>query len=180
MLDRVSQALTVELPEAETMDEYIDSMLSKVRPWSEDLREEHFFLNKPWLEFRDDLKFHQAILHFFHVGGEYIRSVDGNYTTGEWRHLEGTNKMMLSMGGQNQLFDLAFLDNQFFILDKHGDQHRLGEPKYFVMLHEPVGKRLEWRDAMELLFNKYRNSSGFYITLGAIVLLIIILLVVMY
>ncbi len=180
MLDRFSQALTVELPVAETMDEYIDSMLSKVRPWSEDLREEQFYLNKPWLEFRDDLTFHEAILHFFNEGGEYIRSIDGNFSMGEWRHMEGSNKLLISIEGENELYDLAFLDNQFFILDKHGDQHRLGEDKYFVMLYEPIGKRLEWRDAMELLFNKYRNSNGFYITLGAIVLLIIIMLVVLY
>jgi len=58
--------------------------------------------------------------------------------------------------------DLAYLDEYFFILRKHGDQTRKGNAKFFVMALEQVASNLEWRDAMELLFNKYRGNSSFY------------------
>ncbi len=181
LLERVVKPFEVKLPQAETMDGYIDTfILPRVRYFSEDLREEHFFLNTPWLEFRDDEKFHQAILHFFHEGGSYLRCVDGNCKGGKWRYLDGQNKMLIDHGKGSELYDLAFLDREFFILDKHGDQTRLGERKYFVMIAERTGKRLEWHDAMEYLYNKYRNNNTFFFTLGAIVVVILLLFLIFY
>lgn len=161
------------------MDRYLDQIIPIVRPWSEDLREEGFYTERAWLEIRDDVHFHKAILHFFNEGGEYLRSVDGNVSHGSWRYLERSNKLLIEHSGGNELFDLAFLDSQFFILDKHGDQEKLGQRKYTVFIFEPLGKRLEWRDAMELLFNNYRSNNNYYITLGLIILLIIAIIVIL-
>jgi hypothetical protein len=174
-LDKVSRSLSSEMPEGENMDQYLDIILKAVRGLGEDLREQKFYLNKPWLEVRDDEAFHDAILHFFNEDNEYLRSVNGDVASGSWRYLDSSNKLLVSLGDDHELYDLAFLDPEFFILTKHGDQQRFKKAKYFVMLFEPVGRRLEWRDAMEKLFNKYRNSNTFYITLALIVLFIIIL-----
>ncbi|MCB0552349.1 MAG: hypothetical protein KDD02_02270 [Phaeodactylibacter sp.] len=174
-LDKVASSLSVEMPHNETMDEYLDVILKAARPLSEDLREHKFYMNKPWLEFRDDEHFHDAVLHFFNEDHEYLRSINGDVEQGSWRYLESSNKMLISLGDESELYDLAFLDPEFFILSKHGDQQRLKKAKYFVMLFEPVGRRLEWRDAMEKLFNKYRNNNSFYLTLVVVVLLIIVL-----
>jgi hypothetical protein len=158
------------------MDQYLDEqILPRIRQHSEDLREDKFFLNTPWLEFRDDENFHEAILHFFHEDGEYLRCVDGNCKSGKWRYLDGVNKMLIDFEKTSQLYDLAFLDNDFFILDKHGDQTRLKERKYYVMVNEKVGKKLEWRDVMELLYNRYQNSLTFFLTLIFIVVAILIM-----
>jgi hypothetical protein len=179
LLDKVARTLNVELPYAETMDGYIDQIIGYIRPLGEDLREEHFYLEKPWLEIRDDVNFHRTILHFFNPGGEYLRSVDGDVSGGSWRYLEGANKFLIEHGGGAELFDLAYLDRDFFILDKHGDQERRGHRKYTVMIWEPVGKRLEWRDAMELLFNKYRNNNSYYITIALIILVLVAIMLVL-
>ncbi|HMQ49384.1 MAG TPA: hypothetical protein PKA00_18045 [Saprospiraceae bacterium] len=175
LLDRVSKSLSVELPEQDSLDDYLDEILKAVRPLSEDLREQKFYLNKSWLELRDDEHFHDAVLHFFHEGGEYLHSVNGDVSSGSWRFLDSSNKLMIN----DELFDLAFLDPEFFILSKHGDQQRLKKAKYFVLVFEPIGRKLEWRDAMEKLFNKYRNSNSFYITLAIIILLIIAIVALM-
>ncbi len=176
-LDKVTSSLRVEMPRNETMDEYLDEILRVARPLSEDLREVKFYLNKPWLEFRDDEHFHDAVLHYFNDEGEYLRSVNGDVEHGTWRYLEPSNKMLINLGDDSELFDLAFLDPEFFILAKHGDQRRLKKAKYMVMLFEPVGRRLEWRDAMEKLFDKYRNNNTFYLILALVVLLIITVVV---
>jgi hypothetical protein len=178
-LDKVSRSLSVEMPHNENMDEYLDTILKAVRALGEDLREQKFYVNKPWLEFRDDEHFHDAILHFFNEENEYLRSINGDVKEGTWRYLNTSNKLLITMGDESELFDLAFLDPEFFILSKHGDQQRFKKAKYFVMLFEPVGRRLEWRDAMEKLFNKYRNSNSFYITLAVIVLFIVLLVVLL-
>lgn len=157
------------------MDDYLDQLLPSIRAIGEDLREEHFYLNKAWLEFRDDEKFHDAVLHFFHDGGEYLKSVNGDVSKGNWRYLESSNKLMI----EKELFDLAYLDPEFFILTKHGDQKRLNRRKYFVMVFEPVGKRLEWREVIEKLYNKFRGSNNFYYFLAVMIVLIVILLVVL-
>lgn len=79
ILDNIARVFEVELPRSDSLDTYIDDyILPKVRPFSEDLREEEFFLNTPWLEFQDDENFHEAVLHFFHEGGSYLRCIDGD------------------------------------------------------------------------------------------------------
>ncbi|MCB9287942.1 MAG: hypothetical protein H6560_11545 [Lewinellaceae bacterium] len=178
-LEKVSQALSTELPYNESMDDYLDEILPSVRAIGEDLREEHFYVNKGWLEFRDDEKFHDTILHFFNDGGEYLRSVNGDIKSGSWRFLEKTNKMMISLGSESELFDLAYMDAEFFILSKHGDQKRLKKRKYFVMAFEPIGKKLEWRNLVEKLYNKYRNSNNYYYFLAIMIVLIVILVVIL-
>lgn len=178
-LAKVNQSLSEPVPDHETMDENLRAILKVVRPLSEDLREEHFYLNKPWLEFRDDENFHEAILHFFNEENEYLRSINGDVAAGEWRYLEKSNKLLISIGDESELYDLAFLDSEFFILSKHGNNQKLGRPNYLVMLHERLGRNLVWREAMEKLFNKYRNNNSFLITITLIVLALIALIVLL-
>lgn len=174
-LTRINESLSKPAPTEATLDLTLKKILPAVGPWSEDLREDKFYLNKPWLEFRDDDNFHAVILHFFNEDNEYLRSVDGDVSSGTWRYLEKSNKLLLS--GRNkaeaELFDLAFLDNDFFILAKHGDQQRHQSPDYFVMIHEPLGKKLVWSEAMEVLASKADNSVTFYVMVTIIILLLI-------
>jgi len=172
-LAKVNQSLRESAPERDTMDDSLNEILKLVRPLGEDLREEQFYLNRPWLEFRDDESFHDAILHFFNEEGEYLRSTNGNVSEGEWRYLESSNKLMITLGEVSELYDLAFLDPEFFILSKHGNNVKLGRSEYFVMLNERVGRKLEWNDAMAKLFNKYRNNNSWLITITVIILLLI-------
>lgn len=182
LIDKLARTFNVELPVRANMTEYLNVILPEIRQWSEDLREEEFWLERGWMEMRDQDDFHEAVLHFFNQKGEYMQSVDGNVSKGKWRYIEASNKLLLERGGGNtgksELFDLAYLDEYFFILRKHGDQTRKGNAKYFVMAYEPIAASLEWRDAMELLFNKYRESSSFYKNVLIVVAIIAFLAVV--
>ncbi|MEL7123239.1 MAG: hypothetical protein AAFO07_27570, partial [Bacteroidota bacterium] len=77
---------------------------------------------------------------------------------------------------QQQLIGI-FQDDHFFILDKHGDQKKLGNNKYMVMAYEPIANGIEWRDAMEYLFNKYRNNANTFIAVVLVVMLVIAIFV---
>ena len=172
----ISRALSPELPkDLGDMNAYLDFILPKVIPYGEDLRETHFWQNKRWREVRPDEGFHEALLHIFGSKGEYMLSIDGNLETGSWAQLGAENALILQMGVRKELFDLRFLNREFLILTKHGDQARKGLPRYFVLVHEPLARRLDWRNLMEKLFNIWRENSlsiwawiGFLFVLGLI------------
>lgn len=151
------------MPEAlQSMDEYLGWILPRVTPWSEDLRESAFFLNTRWLEITDQDDQQEALLHIFLEDGRYLYSIDGNIIEGQWMVLEGSNTFICEQGNKSkELFDLAFLNRDFFILKKHGDQARRNKPGYLVLGREPAVSRLTWRESMELLLNVWRNSPSY-------------------
>ncbi len=168
--DTVNKELELELPEFERFDDHLDYVLGQVYKWSEDLYEEDFYVAKRWLEVREENNFYESVLHIFNPNGEYMISIDGNIQKGAWRFLAENNTFITEILGKNELYDLAFLNQDFFILMKHGDQHRKGQRKYFVMGREGVVAGLTWREVVEMLFNLYRDNSRFLLLiLGAVV-----------
>jgi len=181
-LNDIFKALDPELPkDLATMDQHLDFILPRVIPLGEDLREEKFWIGRRWKEMREDEGFHEAILHIFNPGGEYLLSLDGNVVKGGWKKLENYNTLLMEISGRSELFDLRFLNGDFMILGKHGDQARKGARKYFCLMHEPAtkagGRELDWRNAMEKLFNIARTGS---VGLGYWVAFIIILAIFLY
>ena len=181
LLDKLFRSFSVELPVHDTMDQYLDEIIPLVRPWGEDLREEEFYLDTRWLEIRDSDDFHESILHIFRADEEYLQSIDGNIYKGAWRRLPKSNTLIIDQMAdgeaiKSELYDLAFMNSDFFILKKHGNQSRIGKRKYFIMGREKLVRGLEWRDVMELLFNRYRNNSQFIIlvTFGVILIALFI------
>ncbi|TNE50721.1 MAG: hypothetical protein EP344_17170 [Bacteroidetes bacterium] len=165
LFNDVSRALSPELPrDLGTMDQHLDFILPKIIPYGEDLREEKFWIAKRWKEVRDDEGFHEAILHIFNTGGEYLLSLDGNLVKGTWRQLGEENSLIIEIAGKSELFDLRFMNADFIVLTKHGDQGRKGQRRYFCLIHERVsrsrtGQDLDWRNIMEKLFNIWRDNS---------------------
>ncbi len=178
VLDSISRTFNVELPKFQEIDEYLDFIIPNIKPFSDDLREEDRFLGTRWLEISDDDDFHETILHIFNEGGEYLYIIEGEVAAGSWRILEASNSFILEKpGGGEELYDLAFLNREFFILKKHGDQKRRGRKKYFIIGKESSVGRLEWRDTMEKLFNIYRFNSLFVLFLVVFGVLIVLFLV---
>jgi hypothetical protein len=168
--DTVNRELELELPEFERFDEHLDYVLGQIYKWSEDLYEEEHYVAKRWLEVREENNFYESVLHIFNPNGEYMISIDGNIQKGAWRFLAENNTFITEILGKNELYDLAFLNQDFFILMKHGDQHRKGQRKYFVMGREGVVAGLTWREVVEMLFNLYRDNSQFMrLIFGAVV-----------
>lgn len=203
-LEKIGDEFEIELPQKQSLDDYLDELLPQIRQFSEDLREmENFVIagGKPWQEIRDDPGFQEIVLHFFNEGGEYLQSVDGNVSRGRWRLLDATNKIIIEQGGggggnkgggnkgggnrggsgnpsKSELFELGFLNKHFFILKKHGDQFNKRKRRYLMLGFEGTVRRLKWKDCVELLFEEYRGQWGSfnYMVIIAIVLVIIVAL----
>jgi hypothetical protein len=165
----IGRVISPELPrDLGTFDQHLDFILPKIVQYSEDIREGEHWLGKRWREVRDDEGFHEVLLHIFNPGGEYLISIDGNLMKGSWKPLQQDNSLIIEIGGRSELFDLQFLNGDFFVLAKHGDQARKGQRRYFLLAYEPItyGKHgdLDWRNLMERLFNIWRENS---LSLGA-------------
>lgn len=160
MLDTVNRLWSVELPYCRSLQEYLVEIVPLVRPWSEDLREKEFYVSedgsKPWLEITDSAHAQEAVLHYFERNGEYIRVVEGHVTNGHWRHFSGSNKIVIDHGGQRIMYELQYLDDNFFILRQYGYNER---SPWLFFGHEPRVRGLPWRDCVELLFDTYRRRA---------------------
>ena len=179
----ISHAVSPDLPDdLGDLDSHLAFILPKVIAYGEDLREEKFWISKRWKEVRDDEGFHESILHIFNAGGEYLLALDGNVVKGSWKRLNQDNTLILEISGKSELFDLRFLNGDFMVLSKHGDQNRIGKRRYFCLVHERAaragGREMDWRNLMEKLFNIWRDNSlslwawfAFILVLGAILYL---------
>ena len=172
LLSKITRSFSVELPESDSMDEYLDHILPLIRPWSEDLYEEEYYLNVRWKEVRDDENFHDSILHIFRPKGEYMYVKDGDITNGRWKTLPNSNTIILESDRKSELYDMAFMNNDFFVLRKHGDQTRKGMRKYFVMGREEYISRWDWREMMEVMFGLFQNNSNVIIYVAVLVVIV--------
>ncbi len=190
-IDWFYKALNLELPELSKLDAYVDYILPKIAPHSEDLYEMEFYAEKPWLEIRDDDQFLDAVLHIFKKeqnleikqkgeddGRDYLRSIDGNVEKGSWTYLQkqSSNIILIKTSSSYELFEKVFINPDFFILKKHGYKHKSGNRKYFFMAREKRVKNLEWREIVELLYNIYRFRIRFILFLAGILVFVIIIL----
>jgi hypothetical protein len=131
-------------------------------------------VNESWLEVRDDDTFTDIILHIFQENGEYLISTNGTVKKGKWVLLnENENKILLEMDGKAELYESVFLDSNYFVLKKHGNQSKLSKKKYFVTGKESEISQLVWREYVEKMFEEYRQGSNTYLVLTLIILLIV-------
>jgi len=157
--------------------EELTSLVSDIHPYSEDLFEKEYFLEKKWLQISD--RDHQTRLHIFRGNGDYLESVDGNVFMGNWSILENSNTIIFEKPGMGQrsekrLYELAFLNEDFFILKKHGN--RSGFENQFLLLgREAIVRNLNWEEVVDLIYTRYKNNKKL---VRAIVLMIA--LIVLY
>lgn len=188
LLDRIAENFNTPFPEAESLEEYLDKILPLVVAESEDLREEQFYTNKPWVEVQDNENFHELVFHFFspqpkpedeELDREYLRTEDGKVTQGKYRYVG--NKIFIGDEDYKEMwvYELAFMDDEFMILKLLANPKKFvgeGKPKYFVLTAEKLGRRLEWYDLMRHLFEKYQSNNLVYYLIAVFIAIIAIML----
>ena len=150
------------------MDDFLDDLIPEIKHWSEDLHEKEYYTGDfPWMEIKDEETNGESILHFFKEEDEYLYSINGTLATGVWKNLE-SNKLILERHigdvSQKELFDLEFMNGEFLILQKPGDQRVFGKSRYLVLGKEAVVKNMDWREAMaHLSYNHTKGISSLFI-----------------
>ena len=168
--NNVLNAFNNELPHFQSLEEGIDHLMQYMWRFTEDLSEPEFYLNTRWVEVRDDVDFQETVLHVFKEGGNYLRILDGDISTGNWEYTIGG--FVIKFAGKHELYERVFLNEDFFILRKHGDQSLKGQRKYFFMAREAVARRREWVELLDFMYEIYKGNTN-YIIVVIIVLVII-------
>jgi len=146
------------------MDDFLDDLIPEIKHWSEDLDEEEYYTGDyPWREISDNESFDDSILYFFKEKGELLYTINGNVQNGNWRSLE-SNKILLEknalLHSDSELYDLLFMNDEFMILQKPGDQLALGKSKYLVMVREHKVHTTDWKSAMTQLADDHKKGFG--------------------
>lgn len=166
------------LEEYANMDDYLDDLIPEIQHWSEDLNEDEYYTGDfPWKEIKDEQDIGESILHFFKDEELYLYSINGNLETGIWKALE-SNKLILEkhVGEfvQRELYDLEFLNGEFMILQKPGDQRAFGKSRYLVLGREQIVKHMNWREAMFRLSQNHTKGISSIIIVAVIFAIILI------
>ena len=180
--------LRSELPDYSKLDDYVDYIIPKVAPYSEDLYEEEYYTEKLWREVSDKDSNLSVIVHILKKkdeehdlfntanGADYMVSIDGDITKGNWTRPDGQGSSIITLKIANkyELYEKIFINDDFFILTKHGDKWQKGGRKYLVLGKESHVKGLEWREVVELLYDVYRYRFQFILTVFAVAIILFI------
>ncbi len=160
------------------MDDFLDDILPTIKHWSEDLSEREYYTGDfPWREVRDDEEFVASVLYFFKDENEFLYSINGNVQTGHWRTLQ-SNKILIEKSmlqhKDSELYNLEFMNGDFMIMEKPGDQRSLGKSRYLVLAREHKVKITDWRSVMSQLSDDHKKGLGTILT--AVILIAIVLI----
>ena len=97
-----------------TFEEGIDRVLSYIEGVSDELTDTEVYSEKRWVEIRDDVDFHESVLHVFKTDGSYMRIIEGNIELGNWSF--DVNGFILKYKSIHEFYEPAFIDDHFFIL----------------------------------------------------------------
>ena len=174
LLWNVFRTINPPLPAFKTLDEGIDYLMDYVGIYSEDLSNREMYVGRRWIEVRDNVHFQESLLHIFEDGGTYIRILDGDISSGSWSL--GLGGFVYKYGGSNELYELVFLNEDFFILRKHGKKTGKKDPGYLVFVREGLAQNREWTHLLEHMYELYKGNSNYVTILFILAFLIAVVL----
>ena len=161
LLDKLAEPFNLKLPEYTSMHEMIEEVLPAVRRFSEpalDADDSPLFRNN-WVRMTDNVGDNVVHLHTFQSNGNIRVANDGELDSYVYE-LVNSKRIIIgeSLHRGSFLYELAFMDNDFLILKRHGNDANF-ENKYLFYAVEHIGTRLTWDEALEKIVAKYRNSE---------------------
>lgn len=184
LLDKIAEPFNLNLPEYESMEVMIDSLLPVVGRFSDpSLMDEDAPIYKvDWVKMSDIPGVKVVSLHTFMANSGEVRiSNDGKMDAMSFKVLSAKRVIVgQSVHREAVLYELAFMDNDFLILKRHGNEANFPRnTKYLFYCREAIGTRLEWNEALEQMGDKYRNNAfpwwivvvGLLIAMGILVYL---------
>ena len=161
LLDKIAEPFNLKLPEYTSMHEMIEEVLPAVRRFSEPTLDEEdspLYANN-WVQMTDAPGDTMVKLHTYERSGNIRVAKDGQMDS--LSHQVVDRKRIIigeSLHRNSFLYELAFLDNDFLILKRHGNDANFTN-KYIFYAVEHIGTRLTWDEALENLVAKYRNNE---------------------
>ncbi len=175
LLDKIAEPFNLNLPEHETMEQAIDEFLPAVRKFGEkDLTDEDApIYNIDWVSMTDKPGATSVSLNTFLPTGEIRIARDGAMDGMAYKVLS-SNRVIIgeSLHRGAFLYELQFMDNDFLIFKRHGNEANMSD-KYLFYCREAIGTRLVWNEALEQMVDKYRNNEFPWIPVLVVVAIVI-------
>lgn len=161
LLDKIAEPFNLKLPEYTSMHDMIEEVLPAVRKFSEptlDAEDSPLYANE-WVRITDNPGDNVLKLHRFLRSGEIRIANDGAMDSSS-HQIVSPGRIIIgqSLHRDSYLYDLAFMDNDFLILARHGNDANFTN-KYLFYTVEHIGTRLTWDEALEKIVAKYRNNQ---------------------
>ena len=184
LLDKIAEPFNLHLPDYESLEAMIEGILPAVGQYGEVRIEEGGPLyTTNWVKMSDRVGTLQVVMYTFQDAGmmgqgEIQVVTDGEVSGRAFKVEEGGKRIIIgqSLMHDSFLYELAFLDNDFLILSRHGNKANLRD-RHLFFCREAIGVRLTWNEALERLVDKYRNSQFPLLAVGLIVAAIIALMI---
>lgn len=183
LLDKIAEPFNLNLPEHETLEQAIDEFLPAVARFGKvDLTDDSIPMYKVvWTKMSDKPGYTTISIHEFMPSGEIRIANDGAMDSATFKVL--TSKRVIIGASAHRdayLYETAFMDNDFMIFKRHGNQANFaGQPKYLFYCREAIGSRLTWDEALEKMVDKYRNNEFPWVFVAIVAAIIIAALVLL-
>lgn len=181
LLDKIAEPFNLQLPEYESMEAMIDGILPAVSRFSEpDVEDQDSPLyTVNWVKMTDRPGATEVELYKFmdYERGEIRVTRDGAVGAMAYQVEENGRRIIIgqSVMRDSFLYELAFIDEDFLIFNRHGNAANM-QHRYLFFCREAIGTRLTWNEALERLVDKYRNSQFPFLAVGLVVAALIALM----
>lgn len=130
----------IDLTPGKSLDDQIASILEKHESVFEFPQLEKLLPSKRWLEIHPEMD-NTKILHLFEENGDYLVSHNGNISKGLWKASFQSEVIILDITDKegytkSELYEMAYADENYIFLMKHGIQTRFDQRKYLALGEE--------------------------------------------
>ena len=154
----------------DSFEEGIEKVLPYIQSVSDELSDTEVYTEQRWVEVRDDIDFHESVLHVFKSDGSYMRIVEGNIELGSWSY--DVNGFILKYQSIHEFYEPAFIDDHFFILKKHGT-NTVNKKRYMFFTTESNKEKYTWAELITVLYRDFYRQNH-HIMIIVMVLLVIV------
>ena len=181
LLDKIAEPFNLQLPEFESMEAMLDGVLPSLKGSTTsyldaDDPDNPLFAGN-WVRMTDTPGATQVVLYTFSPMGNIRIATDGEISNSSFE-IESRTRIIMGESPHrgSMLYNLVLLNNDYFILMRHGNTENF-KNKYVVFCTEAIGSRLKWDEALERLVAQHRDSN---FPIGIIVAFLLVTLALLY
>ena len=138
------------------MKNYINSILPKIRRFSESLDKNALLIEQPWVNIDSEGNYEKLI---FRKNNELIMSSNGIASTGKWEYLPSANSLLIDRVKDKILLNQEFVEKGLMILKFDGFSD-----KYFILANENIIPDLNIERYLRNIYYKNCNVKIIYTT----------------
>lgn len=141
------------------MKHYLESLLPRIKQYSQRLDNLALFEDQPWVQVDDSGE--RRVYVFRSANNELLISEKGEVRTCSWEYLEYLNSLLIKVGGSKRLYNQGFFDEAFMILKKDD------AAEYMLLVNANRVADPSVEKSLERLQQKYLSSPPPGITIPA-------------